>query len=506
VVAATFNDHDGLRPASRVQYGRAMRTLTTLALLVSLAGVANAKDPTPLPDYGVGSLPSDATDFSQCRYFYQPDLKNPTSDWDGYINVDDSTDSTPHPFDVQTYHYNDRRWLWISVEGEVDLYNYVAGSGLSKWDSLPVQGKAMGMDLNLNGTRKKLYVATHDDDSTPAIATLTVFSFPTGAANDWQQDGVADLTKPAPQVFGDSSTNIPACNDGDPPGTIDVVVNSAGTLAYVTNECNKSSAGSIDVVSLTTFTVLQRIRVDGAPVGLAFGPNESTLLVTEEHVGAYALQKGHGIPAPGNTGKYVGAMMVFSITPGLVPLYHPFLTLIGAVNAGCAPVRVVVDGSHRAWLTSRWSNDVMVFDADKLGSGQVDQVSTSRLAFFQVGPEPVGLKIIDGGQALAVANSFRTDDNDAQHHDGVTWAKYPKPSISIYKISDISFTQPTVRQWPGSCHAFATPDGYGSQPDGDFPRNIAGDDENIYVSIWGGGKVERISMNYIGTIVGFCDY
>ncbi len=163
----------------------------------------------------------------------------------------------------------------------------------------------------------------------------------------------------------------------------------------MTNECTGADAGSIDVVDVSNGPVLeQRTRVDKNPTGMALGPNEDVLYLTNEQAGV-VTQNLMAAPAIGNS---VGALMVFDVIEP--PSGGARLGLAAAVNVGCTPVRVFA-GTSRVWVTARDSNGLQVFDAGKLPSDPPN----ARTAVLRVGPEPVGVKIVSGN-GIAVANSY----------------------------------------------------------------------------------------------------
>ena len=82
----------------------------------------------------------------------------------------------------------------------------------------------------------------------------------------------------------------------------------------------------------------------------------------------------------------------------------PATSVVGAVLAGCNPVRVVVSASGQVlWVTARGSDAVVALSAARLRSDP----RRALLGWLRVGAAPVGLALTGNGSRLIVADSDR---------------------------------------------------------------------------------------------------
>jgi DNA-binding beta-propeller fold protein YncE len=152
-------------------------------------------------------------------------------------------------------------------------------------------------------------------------------------------------------------------------GPIEVAVTPDGRKAYVSNEYSRS----MSVIDLPApgrawpTRAASLIPVDPYPVGLAVSPDGTQVYVTCEW----------------------GDLLEYSTADG---------TLTNWVNSGAQSVRVVLgEDGHVAWVTVRGENELRAYNAQTLAPlGQVE-----------VGTQPVGVALIDGGTVAAVADSAR---------------------------------------------------------------------------------------------------
>jgi hypothetical protein len=439
---------------------------TLLCLLLSLPALADT--------YMVGGTDWDARNFDQCPYFYDPIMQStsPTS-----FNT---TFGPSKPFDVATWSGTaggtSHHWVFVSTSTGVQVLDFTNGDtpAPSAIQMSYSSTRAWGLDLVGSYPNKKLL--------TVANSRLEIYSL------NWANPKLSPQL-PAVQLNVIQNGLQPCAdesgaNNDDDAGSIDVVGTADG-LVFVANECTGSARGSVDVIDITTnpATLKQRVRVDKAPVGLALASNENFLLLVNEGAKATSLSAG-GFTTTGTIGDHVGSLMAFQINHTTKSI-----SLKSAVNAGCAPVRVFNDGNGHAWVSARSSNEVVAFDINDLIGGTY--AWRSRLARLLVGPEPVGLRTLDNGQLLAVANSFRTSDSsgvDPNH------ASYPAPSTMIFRVSDVtlSYNSSTMRQDPGFCLAYGTPTGFG-----DFPRNFGSSDDRLYLALNGASAVRWWSTSFL---------
>lgn len=147
-----------------------------------------------------------------------------------------------------------------------------------------------------------------------------------------------------------------------------------------------------------SLTVIGRIPVGQAPVGLALSPDGTRLFSTSEIAGSSGeckAEQGGGRPhAP-------GGLFAIDVAKAATDPRH---AVLGAVRAGCNPVRVVISADGRTlWVSQRGDGRVMALDPAALTLGATPAKSTS----IAVGRSPVGLALRPDGAQLWIANSDR---------------------------------------------------------------------------------------------------
>jgi DNA-binding beta-propeller fold protein YncE len=177
-------------------------------------------------------------------------------------------------------------------------------------------------------------------------------------------------------------------------GGIEVAVTPDGHYAFASLE----DSGDIAVFDLRRAEIddfrgsylIGTIGMGEAPVGLAVSPDGRWLYATSE-VG------GPGIRSAASTGT------VTTISVGRA-IQDPARSVISSTPAGCSPVRVAIsqDGGI-VWVTARGSDELLAFSAPGLQQGSHHAL----LAAVRVGETPVGLKLVNGGRLMVVADSNR---------------------------------------------------------------------------------------------------
>jgi hypothetical protein len=214
-------------------------------------------------------------------------------------------------------------------------------------------------------------------------------------------------------------------------GTQEVDVTPDGKYAFVSNEygvsSGASSEGNIGVVQLaydangnvtTGSTLLGQISTGGnAIAGMTLSPDGTRLYVTSEVATSASnatgtnplLLESNCVQAAGSSPQLNGTLTVINVAqaesaPGPA-------AILATVNAGCSPVRMAetADGST-LWVAVRGDNRVLAFSTGMLefnpGNALLGYASTG-------GTAPVGIKLFDNDQLLAIANSNRFDTGTA---------------------------------------------------------------------------------------------
>ena len=151
-----------------------------------------------------------------------------------------------------------------------------------------------------------------------------------------------------------------------------------------------------------------RIPMAPTPVGLAQSPDGRWLYATSE-----AAPPGAGLPAtckPETGGERMHPPGLLFRVDVAKAASEPRRAVLGAVAAGCNPVRVAVAPSGgQIWVSARGSDALLEFQADDLlaKSGQ------SGYASFAIGTSPVGVALRPDGKQVWVALSSRFGDAKA---------------------------------------------------------------------------------------------
>jgi DNA-binding beta-propeller fold protein YncE len=170
--------------------------------------------------------------------------------------------------------------------------------------------------------------------------------------------------------------------------TVEVAVSPDGRFAAASNEGTKTvSIFDLQLALRQHFAVnalVTEFDTPGLPVGVAFTPDGKSLFVD--------VEKGKGAQ---------GMVDVFSVGGGQG---GEAWRRVGAVSAGCDPVRLAIDGtSQTTWVTARESNAVLAFDTTKLESAK----KSALRRWTRVGSAPVGVAASLDGSTVIVNNSNR---------------------------------------------------------------------------------------------------
>lgn len=156
-------------------------------------------------------------------------------------------------------------------------------------------------------------------------------------------------------------------------------------------------------------SIVGTIPVGIAPIALTFSPDGKLLYTTSEAMpprSGWPLRcrrEGSSPSAPPSHSE--GAILVVDVRRAET---DPRNAVLGAVPAGCNPVRLVLSpNGDVAYVTARGSNALLAFDTRKL----LADPSHALIARVPVGRAPVGVTVFDSGRRLLVTSSNRFAGN-----------------------------------------------------------------------------------------------
>ena len=215
--------------------------------------------------------------------------------------------------------------------------------------------------------------------------------------------------------------------------------------------------------------IVGKIPTGTAPIALTFSPDEKTLYTTSQAAPKalnWAIQcKREGAAAADTTPvNPQGAILVIDVARAQTDPSH---SVIGAVPAGCSPVRLVLSPSgDRVYVTARNSNALLVFDRAKLTSDPPH----ARIGSVTVGTAPVGVAVVDSGRKVVVTNSnrFAGSSNDRQ-------------TLTVIDATKIGSGENAI---------------LGSIPAGAFPREmrVTSDGMTLIVTNFASSSIETIDL------------
>ena len=168
----------------------------------------------------------------------------------------------------------------------------------------------------------------------------------------------------------------------------------------------KARASSFD-----SSAVIGQIPVGRAPIALTFSADHRYLYTTSQ-----VAPSAYGWPsrcsAPGSDAARQpsnypeGAVLVVDVAHAT---RDPAQAVVGAVAAGCNPVRLATSPSgDLAYVTARTDNRLLAFDTGKL----LADPANALVGRVPVGDAPVGVAVINGGARIVVTNSNRFGNSD----------------------------------------------------------------------------------------------
>ena len=211
-------------------------------------------------------------------------------------------------------------------------------------------------------------------------------------------------------IAGHSDAVLGYLNDAPMAGRVYANVSFDDRWLFLSDE----SARSISVVDLQkartagfhSDAVVGQIPVGRAPIALTFSADHQRLYTTSQVVPeAYGWPSVCHPPASDAARQPPdypeGAILVIDVSRAT---HDPASAVLGAVAAGCNPVRLVTSPSGDvAYVSARTDNAILAFDTAKL---LVDPAH-ARIGRVPVGDAPVGIAVFNTGTRLAVTNSNR---------------------------------------------------------------------------------------------------
>ncbi len=158
--------------------------------------------------------------------------------------------------------------------------------------------------------------------------------------------------------------------------------------------------------------VIGQIPVGRAPIALTFSQDHRFLYTTSQVAPSAYGWPPVCSPSPSEVARQgssyaEGAILVVDVARAT---HDPANAVIGAVPAGCNPVRLVTSPSGDvAYVSARTDNMVLAFDTRKL----LADPAHALIGRVPVGDAPVGLAVFDDGARLVVTNSNRFGDSNA---------------------------------------------------------------------------------------------
>jgi DNA-binding beta-propeller fold protein YncE len=158
--------------------------------------------------------------------------------------------------------------------------------------------------------------------------------------------------------------------------------------------------------------VVGQIPVGRAPIALTFSHDQRLLYTTSQVApSAYdwpSVCRPPGSEAARQGSSYAeGAILVVDVARATL---DPSSAVIGAIPAGCNPVRLVTSPSGDvAYVSARTDNAVLAFDTKSL----LADPAHALIGRIPVGDAPVGLAVLNDGARLAVTNSDRFSNSNA---------------------------------------------------------------------------------------------
>lgn len=252
---------------------------------------------------------------------------------------------------------------------------------------IPLEGSPYGMALTHDG---RLLIVTSDD----RVAFID----------------------PARLIAGSPGAILGYLNDAPAAGRVYANVTPDDRWLFLSDE----STRTISVVDLakarasgfTRSAVIGQIPVGRAPIALTFSADHRFLYTTSQVApAAYgwpSVCTATGSDTARQRSNYPrGAILIVDVARAT---RDPANAVVGAVSAGCNPVRLVTSPrGDVAYVSARTDNALLAFDTRRL----LTDSAHALIARVPVGEAPVGVAVLNEGARLAVTNSNRFGNSNA---------------------------------------------------------------------------------------------
>jgi YVTN family beta-propeller protein len=209
-------------------------------------------------------------------------------------------------------------------------------------------------------------------------------------------------------VRAEAKPILGSIRDGKDAGSIYLTVTTDDALLFVSDEgLRQVTVIDLSKARRTGFrqdSIIGRIPVGVAPVGLTLSEDQKHLFITSE-----AWPRASGWPSlcpPEGSDKTrpprpEGAVSVVDVDRARIQPSH---SVMGVIAAACSPVRGVLSPDNsRLYVSARGSNSLLIFDTARL----IGDITNAQPLTVPVGTAPAGVEVIDDGREVVVANSNR---------------------------------------------------------------------------------------------------
>ena len=262
-------------------------------------------------------------------------------------------------------------------------------------------------------------------------------------------------------------------------GSILVNVTPDDKFVFVSQERSRS----ISVIDLSRArgaagfsarAIVGTIPTGDGPVSVELSPDGRLLYATSQNAPAgFGWKKTCINPQNAGAGltHQFGAVLIIDVARATA---KPATSVIGAVQAGCNPVRVALspDGAT-AYVSARTDNALLAFDTKKM----LSDTAHARIAKVPVGTAPVGVAVVDNGTKVVVTNSNRFEGSADANQD-----------LTVVDATKIAEGARAV---------------IGSIPAGAFPRQIhlAADGTTLLLTNFTSGTLEIIDLKRLASFL-----